>query len=433
MSSTIVNSFANALSSGFNIKSNKRINKNNRGVTELKNKTLADVYPVGSDVNRAVISGVSESIKTDYLIHSIRNSLINNRTPVILYEGDNNLAKQIPALFNPDEYILINSGNPGFEPFFGMSSYDINTVISDISTKKYDLKKNFSYYIDSIVQCMSINRSAPTLARFQKCLHASMIDQINDMVNRGTISDTIGQDLQSKLMMGQSEQFKLEAFFDDLYNQIFFLIPEGYRNGATKVQRDLAKKNKYYSICKAINEKKIIAIDIASNFNTLLIELIAAEIKLSASKGNGISLILNNVNINENELLKKLILLNSDKCKTIITGNDVYSECNCEDKLFDTIIGNAETIAVLAHSSQLSCKKWSETIGYYDKLDEAKSFQTGRHSSTSLFPGANASTSINYSTKREYIVKPEEINRMQSDEMYYYSIDNKNLQHITFA
>ena len=67
----------------------------------------------------------------------------------------------------------------------------------------------------------------------------------------------------------------------------------------------------------------------------------------------------------------------------------------------------------------------------FNKEEETQSFEKGsmRHSPFTLFPGSNTSTSKSYSIKREYIVRPELINRMTSNEFYMYRHSDNKLIH----
>lgn len=52
-----------------------------------------------------------------------------------------------------------------------------------------------------------------------------------------------------------------------------------------------------------------------------------------------------------------------------------------------------------------------------------------RYSSFSLFPGSNNTMTKNYNIKREYIVRPNLINRMGSNEVYTYRHSDNKLIH----
>ena len=48
----------------------------------------------------------------------------------------------------------------------------------------------------------------------------------------------------------------------------------------------------------------------------------------------------------------------------------------------------------------------------------------------SLFLGPDVNNTVSYSTKRENIIKPEEISRMQSNEVYMYDASVNEILHL---
>lgn len=400
---------------------NKYIRERNdrikRGVIELKSATIDDIYPISAPVKNIIVSGSFEETRVEFLSRYVVNASNEGFATIILHEGNKLLSNALKSAIG-DCYINIDENSPIFEPFEGKSTRDICKLINEVATDEYDLKKNCFYHIEALCKLLSFKGIKPTLKAFQTCPHSFMYDKISNMVTNGKISSMDGQELQSKIMMGQSEQYKLETLFNDWYEQSEAIIPK-------------TKGINVYSITKAIKERKIISIDISSNVNVLLINSIIAEITQAISKGNKIVLILDNLTTSGNEKVKKIVSRKTDKCIIAFCGDDLLSICDGDDKLFNTVVGNAEQIAILGHSSGATCTKWAETVGYYEKDEESQSYQNGkmRHSPFLLFPGSNNSTTKNYNKKREYIVKPEEINRMRYNELYYYDHINNKLVH----
>ena len=86
--------------------------------------------------------------------------------------------------------------------------------------------------------------------------------------------------------------------------------------------------------------------------------------------------------------------------------------------MFSTIVGVAEKTVLLSHGSHLSCEKWSKYIGEYDKIDVSRNtsggwFQSGRW-------GYVTNQGQTMTDKREYKIKPEEINRLGHGEIFAY-------------
>jgi hypothetical protein len=256
-----------------------------------------------------------------------------------------------------------------------------------------------------MIEFLRAKKRSPSLRAFEKCPHNELFNKVDTLISDNTITDPVGQTIKSKLMSGQSECFKLESYFTELTNQ---LSPIMSASGA---------KTKY-SLLQTIITPGIVTIDIGSNINRLLVNVLIAQIKIAISRGKTISLITDELYSESDDLFATFMKVRNDKCKLTISAKDVYSLCNGEDKLFHTIIGNSEKIVVFCHSSGASALKWAEAIGQYDKTEITKSHNRGHTRQNPVRSGENAtygyntSNTTNYNQKREYIIKPEVINRM---------------------
>lgn len=172
----------------------------------------------------------------------------------------------------------------------------------------------------------------------------------------------------------------------------------------------------------------MIMIDIGSSTNEILLNLIVNEIKEVLMTGKKIMLVLDGINLNSNELLSKVMKSSSSRCLTTILADDVYSMLGADDNLFNSFVGNACKCIVYTHNSGVSCGKWSEVFGYYD-VDKV-SQNMGNNQNYQWGYGFGSQYSISVSTNREFIVKPEEIARMNSNEVY---VLDRNAQELAFT
>ena len=85
-------------------------------------------------------------------------------------------------------------------------------------------------------------------------------------------------------------------------------------------------------------------------------------------------------------------------------------------------------VIISKHMSAVSCQKFSEMIGSYDKQEISSSY-TGNTNLVGKFSYSTA-TSKNISIKREEILKPEEIVRLNEDEIYVLDNNYKKLVHV---
>jgi hypothetical protein len=342
---------------------------------------------------------------------------------VILHQGNDELEAMMQLAFGKSgRLIIVNQNNPVYEPFAALSDAEISKLIIESAPKDYDIKPNARYYIDGMTAFLRVRKRTPSLSAFQKCPHYELFNKIDTLIADNTITDTAGETIKSKLMSGQTEYFKLESYFTELVNQFSQIMS----TGGTKVK---------YSLLQTINTSGIVTIDIGSNINKLLVNVLIAQIKIAISKGKNVSLITDELYSESGDLFAGIMKVRNEKCKLTISAKDVYALCNGDDKLFHTILGNSEKFVVFSHSSGASALKWAEAIGQYDKTEITKSHNRGytRHNPVRLGEnstyGYNISNTTNYNQKRDYIIKPEAINRMLPTEVYIVDSINREIAH----
>lgn len=390
----------------------------NRGVTEIQSSTYESLLPDNRSIENAMVSGGNAQVRAGLISRYASNANKQGYPVIILHENNTNLPYELTSTISNSDLMIIDYRNSVFEPFYKLSAREINKLLFETATKDYDLKKNASYYIDGMCDFLKYKKVTPTLTLFNSCPHVDLSNKIDSLVVQGIITDTQGQGIKSKIMMGQSEQFKLSTLFQDLYDQSERILSK--TKGATK-----------YNVVQAVSERKVLVIDISSNVNNLLVNALLSQVRQVVSKGSNMVLIMDELTSSGNELVKKILCERTEKCKLISCCSDAYSMCDGDEKTFSTVVGNCEDIIILGHSSGATCLKWAETIGYYNKEEESSSVARGsmRHSPFSLFPGSNNTVTKNYNIKREYIVRPELINRMGSNEVYAYRHSDNMLIH----
>ena len=390
----------------------------NRGVTEIKSSTYDSLLPDNRPVENAMVSGGSVQVRASFIARFALNANNNGFPVIILHENNTSLPYALTSSIDKQNLVIADQKNPIFEPFYKLSTREINILMFETATQDYDLKKNASYYIDGMCDFLKYKKIAPTLKSFNSCPHVDLFDKIDSLVVQGVISDTQGQGIKSKIMMGQSEQFKLSSLFEDLFDQSERILCK--TKGSTK-----------YNVVQAVSDRKIFVVDISSNVNNLLVNVLLSQIRQVVSGGSSVVLIMDELTSSGNELVKKILCEKTEKCKLISCSSDAYSMCNGDEKTFSTVVGNCEDIIILGHSSGATCAKWAETMGYYNKEEESSSVAKGsmRNSPFSLFPSSNNTVTKNYNIKREYIVRPELINRMGTNEVYAYRHSDNKLIH----
>ena len=237
---------------------------------------------------------------------------------------------------------------------------------------------------------------------------------------QGSITDSEEQEIKSKLMMGQSENYKLDSYFASLKMELMpmmYVAKGGY---------------KPVNVISALKKRAILCIDIASVTNKLLINTLVYQLKLALTRGMRYTLLIDSIPVNANEAYAAYLKAPTDKVCKMIAADDFYSMTGSDEKLFSAVVGESQIIVVMGHTSSNSATKWSEVFGQYDKYEQSYSTSRGssRRTAFSLFASPNQSRTVNISKNREFVVKPEKITRMGYGEAYVLTAARGELAHL---
>lgn len=398
-----------------------RVNSANRSVAEYEPNEIDAFFDASRGVYNALISGGDARLRTSALVAQATCAASNGFPVVILHEGNRMLEKQLRTSFSgTGKYIEISPNSPRFEPFYGLSEIEIANQVLETAPKEYDIKFNARYYIDGISAFLKASKKNLSFKLFSTCPHAILFDKVDDLETQGKISSQDAQEIKSKLMMGQSENYKLDTFLASLKMEIeplMYISNSGHRP---------------MNVITAVKSGFVLCLDVASVTNKLLLSTIIFQLKLALTRGLQYEIMIDSIPINSNEAYKAYLQAPSDKvCKTI-AAEDFYSMVGGDEKTFSAVVGNIQTLIVMSHQSGHSATRWAEVFGQYDKYEETYSTSKGgsRRSPFSVMPSPNYNRTVSVSKNREYIVKPEEITRMGNGEAYILSAALGELAHI---
>lgn len=284
------------------------------------------------------------------------------------------------------------------------------------SKKEYGFTEKTRSALKGILKFAQLNSSPIQLPFLNNCPYSSLFERVDILENNGAISSAVADDIKYLLSRGQEEFDNLGAYFSDLSNE---------SDGITS-----RKKGAGYDAIKAVTSGSVISIDIGSNANHLLLSVIVSQINILLKNRRYFTLVLDDITIENNPSLIQLLSGVYDNCHIAILSSDLFASVNGNDKLMYTLLGNSYENIVMQHGSNVSADAWSKAIGYYEKIETSINSSYGKsRGGLSLFPTYNSNEGTNYSVKQEAIVKPEQILRMQLNEMYVYDKKINILSH----
>ena len=378
------------------------INKRARGVNALRSTDVNILFPAHTYKDNIIISGGDQDERLHVCEAALRNAH-NANHPVIILHTANGAMENI--VVQNGFGTVVSDRNKMFDAFTAFEFNEIFQVVTETCKSKYDIKPTGRYVLQVVYDLLMNRGRRQYFSAFANCPYFKLSDQIMTRQNSGAISQDVADKLNALLLTGQSECPKLDTFFKDMKAQIDYMSaadPAGV---------------KAVSVLSAIKNNQVLCIDMRSSANAMLMELVVNSLIVAMNRGYDFSLMIDDIAFVNNDMLKNTVCQKSNH-RNIIVSKDLYSLTGGKEDVFSSIIGEAEKTVLFAHSSSISCDKWSKYMGEYDKIDVSYNRNSGWSQSSRW--GYNANAGQTETLKREAKVKSEEINRLSQNEAFIY-------------
>lgn len=381
----------------------RKYNKQSRGLEEYKSISADILFPAESYQENIIISGGDVGVRQRFSERIIKNCFVQGRPMIILHLANGGLENIIAR----NQWgVIANKRSKQFDAFTSFDLQEICQAVFDTCKVKYDIKPAGRYILQIVHELLACQKLRPYFANYARFTYHQITERINDCLTKGLITQDAANNLNSLLMMGQAECAKIDTFFYDMKAQMNHIAADNPSVSGGGM-----------SILSAIKSGKILCIDLNSSANVMLVELIVNSLTIAMSRGYEFSLFLDDVAIANNEMLKNTLCQKSSH-NNIICSKDLYALLSGKDDVFTTLVGEAEKTILLSHGSHLSCEKWSRYIGEYDKIDVSHNTNAGWSQSSKWGYSTNEGQTM--TDKREFKVKPEQINRLSPGEIFVY-------------
>lgn len=398
----------------------KIIEKNNqirRGIDDIPSLTHKAVFNDGC-MKTAVVSGSNKSVRAKLLSEAIQYAHCMNRKVVVLHKSDKELEQRIGSMLG-NSAIIVNDNNPCFDPFYHRTDADIIRMVNYVAKKEYTLNEEMRYCIEGILAYLKEIGKRPSLQILTTCPYNDLPDKLDKRVNAGKISDVKAENIRSMILAGQKEYIKVKGFLDDLKSQSKSIV-----YGANRTQN-------CYDILKAFQENRVILFDLSVGRKRLLLDILLSQLEIASDKYSDISVVIDDITVETNhETMRSFLDIKTTTCTYTIATDDLYSMLCSDKNIFHTVIGNSDKKIIMQHSPNKSAEEWSNTIGYYEKIESSSAYSKGKtKGGVSLFPSYNNNQTTTYITKREPIVKSEQIQKLKENEVFFYDKSQNKLFH----
>ena len=416
--------FLNGVKEVFSIGSTlDRMNQGIDGVVNYKSCSVENFFESQYGTINMIVSGGADDIRFKVLRAHIAIAINDGFPVIVLHQGNPYIGSRLRNEFGGVvETNIVDIGSACYDPFYDLDGGAISELVMGAAPKSFDIKHNAKYYIEGVVELLKKSKKKPYFNLLATCPHTTLFDKIDDLVGKNQISDSDGQEIKSKLMIGQSESAKIESYLYTLQTQI---QPFLYRTKS---------REKPVNVRKNISNKELLVINIGNIANELYVNVLIEELKRAIAYGSSAAVVLDSISIVGNDKLKELIMGLSGQVRFTVIGDDVVALSGSDEQLFTTLVGRAKKIVVLSHNAGTSAVKWSQVFGEHDKQEQSYSVSKGGsyNSPIPFMASPNYNKQVNYNWKREYIVKPEKIMNLGYGEAFVYSGDINELAHVTF-
>lgn len=392
-------------------------NENNKGIVHYKPSAIEAFFSPSEPLGNVVISGGMPELRNRAIMGMLNCAEKNGVSVVVLHANNKMLEGMVQQRFR--NTVVFNHRKASYEPFIGLSNSEIVRLIQSSTTDKCEIQSGGQYYINGITEFIRSKNIPPYCEMYITCPHLDLFDKVDEAENKGYIGSTLAQRIKASLVQGQAQRSDVENYFNLLGQQARGLLVNKFN------------LNKAASLRSVIQLKGIAVLDVGSNTNDLLINLAVSDLMSAASGGRKIVVVMDGLTVTASENLLQCIKNSGISLYMVFSSEDAYSAFDANDNLFASVIGKSIKTVIYEHSSGLTCLKWAEVIGYYEKKEVSNTYADGSHyqSIFTIIPGQMSSNTVNVNLKREFIVLPEEINKMAKNEVYIIDAINGELAH----
>lgn len=381
-------------------------NETNKNVIEYRNNAIEAFVPNGAE--NIVVSGSNDNLRNRVNCASAWRCHESGRPAVILHCSNYQLSQLMDETFNGESgFHNLNSSNPYYDPFVGLNRSEISQMILSSSGSNYKIERIGNSYIYGLIDYLQLIGRPICVESFSNCLRDRSYEQIMEQAERGNISEFIARRINSELAQGKLEAGNIEQYFTVLQQQV----------GNTLA--DESSASDAVSIKKALRQNEVIVVDIGDASNSLLLNLVIQEIRDAISSGLRFTLIIDSIPVDSSESLGQLMRNFSGMCSFVYSSPDAYTSAQSTANVFDTLLGRANTVFVLQHSSTAS-GRFSQFLGQYQKVEVNHTFTSGDTYATfgQILPGSSSANIYGTQLVNRARVEENEISSQSPDHVY---------------
>lgn len=396
-------------------------NEAKRGVVEYLPSQIEGFFDVNEPLGNVVVSGGDNVIRARAVAAAAACFFANGFPVIVLHCGNGEIERKLQNLFAPSPMlILINNKNPIYEPLTNLNNSEISQLFVQTGTGMYTIPSGGKYYIEALTELLRCKGIDPYCKMFFSCPHQKIPQAIDSAAASGQIRQQSAQQIKSLIMQGQNYRGTIETYFSRLEQQSAHVLC-GKSHISSRISLKAAAKQHF-----------VLSLDVAADTNDIFLNVIVSELESIIAGGFPLCLAVDDISLSSNDSVARLLRSTNSHFWKIVSSRDVFSMTGSNEAVFSDIANSAHKVFIASHSGS-SCTRWASVVGEYDKTEISQTFSSSSHfhSFFSIFPGQGSGSNLTITQKREPIVKPEEISRLSSNEIFVINRVSQEIAHTT--
>jgi hypothetical protein len=309
------------------------------------------IWGEGNEPEGTIISGGQNESRVRALMPFVRKSQ-NAGIPVIsIHTGNRNLEAMLGE--ESGEYEFISRSGLYYDVFRGMPVEDMAYLLYETMPDD-SANPAAEALLHSLLEIVLRIKGTVTFQNLAAFPLPDLKDKLDAIQKAGELTADEYREINRYYMSGSSEIDAVRVFLNRLNRQAEGVYGKPVSNTC--------------NIKKTLNFKGVVAVDVGSANNDLILSLAVSHLLLLQSQGRNFSILLDDIPVSRFPPVIDLLRGST----YAISHNDFISSLFGGEKrgedLFSEITGNVSTIVLFRHNSGTSCQKWSEHLGKYHKI-----------------------------------------------------------------
>lgn len=319
--------------------------------SQTSTPALDYIWGESDDPTSMIVSGGQNKERVCALIPFVHKAQVENIPVIALHSGNNDLLQMIKN--HSRDYEFISRRDCFYDVFRGLPVDDIAFLLYETMPKDTATPAAESL-LRALIEVSLLTDGKITVQNLSSFPLISLKSKIDAMKKAGQLTGDDYDEVNHYCMAGSSDTDAVRIFLNRLNRQFEAVYGKPLSN--------------FSNIKRMLNQKGVIAIDVGSSGNELLVSLVLNHLLLIQSQGKDFAVLLDSLPISKHEKISDVLRGHpyAISCQDFVSS--LFGGEKKGDDLFSEITGDVNTTVLFRHASGTTCQKWSEHLGKYRKI-----------------------------------------------------------------